>query len=181
VLPGVLLSGCRRYESEVPAGTRLKTLAAWEFVVLRAAAARILEGAAEGPGPEDVMRRADADLATVEDPAVRAGLRQVLVLLEYGTPLRGYLRPFSSLAPREQDRVLAGLAASRFGFARVAFGTVKLLACYYHYTDPATWPALGYDGPWAGRVPLPAYAIDYGTRNGTAFVSGTRPFPAETA
>ncbi len=179
-LPSVTLPGCRRrYEDDVPDGLRLKVLAPWEFVVLRAAAARILDGAGDGPDATDVARRADIELATVEDANVRAGVQEVLTLVEYGTPLRGYLRTFSRLAPADQDRVLLGLERSRFTSARVAFATVKLFACYYHYTDPATWPALGYEGPWNGRIPLPAYAVDYGTRNGAAFASGRRPFPPE--
>lgn len=181
-VPGVLLPGCRgRYEDDLPPGTKLETLAVWEFVVLRAAAARILAGAAPGPAPEEVVRRADAALGALDDPAARAGLRQALMLLEYGTVFRGYVRPFSALATAAQDRVLDGLARSRLQSARVAFGAVKLLSCYYHYTDPSTWPALGYDGAWVGRVPMPVYAVDYGRRNGTPFTSGTRPYPREKA
>jgi len=177
-----VLPGCRRrYEREVPSGTRLASLAPWEFVVLRATSARILDGAGPGASPEAVVRRADADLATVEDPGVRGGVQQVLTLVEYGPVLRGYLRPFSALPATSQDHVLAGLERSRFTLGRVAFATVKLFACYYHYTDAAAWPALGYDGPWVGRIPLPAYGVDYGTRNGVAFSSGTRPYPTSKA
>jgi hypothetical protein len=181
-LDGVLLAGCRgSYQGDLPADLRLQTLKPWEFVVLRAGVARILDGAGEGPSAEDVARRADAELATVDDPAVRAGIGHLLLFLEYGTPLVGYFRPFSVLAADEQDRVLAGLARSRFRTGRVTFATVKLFAYYYHYAAPVTWPALGYDGPWVGRLPLPAYAVDYGTRNGAPFTSGSRPLPTDKA
>ena len=136
-----------------------------------------MSGAAPGPSSEEVVRRADADLAALEDPAARAGLRQALALLEYGTPAHGYVRPFSILAAADQDRVLDGFARSRWETPRVAFAVVKLLASYYYYTDPATWPALGYDGPWVGRLPMPVYAVDYGTRNGSPFSSGSKPYP----
>jgi hypothetical protein len=175
-----VLPGCRRaYEHDLPAGTRLKVLEPWEFVVLRAAAARILDGAGEGPSATDIVQRADAEIAGLEDPAVRAGVGQVLLVVEYATPLWGHVRPFSALPAAAQDRVLGGLATSRLRSARVAFATVKLLAYYFHYTDPVTWKPLGYDGPWVGRVPLPAYAVDYGVRNDAPFVSGSRGFPPE--
>jgi hypothetical protein len=177
-LPSVVLGGCRgRYEDEVPAGLRLRALAPWEFVTLRAAAGRILAGAGDGPGAEEVARRADAELAEI-DALARAGVRQALLVVEYGTALRGHVRPFSALPPERQDRVLDGLARSRLQSARVAFAAVKLLACFYHYSDPGTWPALGYDGPWVGRIALPAHRVDYGSRNGEPFVSERRPFPA---
>ena len=149
--------------------------------MLRAAAARILDATGEGPPPVEVVGRVDAELATLEDPAARQGVGAVLAVVEYSPPLWGYVRPFSALPPAGQDRVLAGLAQSRLRSARVAFATVKLLACYFHYTDPATWKALGYDGPWVGRVPLAAYAVDYGTRNDAPFTSGSRRYPVEGA
>jgi len=165
----------------MPSGTRLASLAPWEYVVLRATSARILDAAGPGLDADAVVRRADADLATVDDPGVRAGVQEVLTLVEYGPVLRGYLRPFSALPAASQDHLLAGLERSRFTLGRAAFSIVKLFACYYHYTDPAAWPALGYDGPWVGRVPMPAYSVDYGTRNGAAFSSGTRPYPSGKA
>lgn len=176
-LPTVLPGCRRRYERELAPGTRLATLTPWEFVVLRAASARILDGAGPGADADAVVRRADADLATVDDPAVRAGVREVLRVVEYVPVLRGHLRPFSVLAPVVQDGVLDVLARSRFTIGRVSFATVKLFAYYYHYTDAATWPALGYEGPWVGRVALPAYRVDYGLRNGVPFAVGVRPRP----
>jgi len=176
-VPSVVLSGCRAsYEADVPNDLRLQALAAWEFVVLQAAAGRLLAGA-EPLDPAAVAQRADAHLATVHDPAVRDGVRWVLRIVEYGTPLAGKLRPFSVLEAGAQDDVLRALATSRHLTPRTAFATVKLLACFFHYTRDETWEALGYDGPWVGRVPLPPYRVDYGMRNDAPFVSGATPYP----
>jgi hypothetical protein len=176
-VPSVVLGGCRgAYEADLPRDLRLQALSAWEFVVLRAATARLLAGA-EPLDPGAVAARADAHLATVGDPAVRDGVRWVLRIVEYGTPLAGKARPFSVLGVTAQDGVLQALATSRFLTPRTAFATVKLLSCFFHYTQDATWSALGYDGPWVGRVPLPPYRVDYGTRNDVPFASGSARYP----
>jgi hypothetical protein len=176
-LPSVVLAGCRSaYEADLPPDLRLRALSAWEFVVLRAAAGRLLAGA-EPLDPGAVAARADAHLGTVHDPAVREGVRWVLRIVEYGTPLAGKVQPFSTLGAAAQDGVLQALATSRFLTPRTAFATVKLLSCFFHYTQDATWSALGYDGPWVGRVPLPPYRVDYGTRNDVPFASGSTRYP----
>jgi hypothetical protein len=60
-------------------------------------------------------------------------------------------RRFRSLSGEERDRSLEGWLKSRFKVRRAAFYALRNLALYGYWNDDATWPLVGYPGPWIGR------------------------------
>lgn len=82
-------------------------------------------------------------------------LRVLLAAVEHALPrARGNLHRFSSLAPAERSRILAALAESHIPALRQAFSSLKSLAMLAHYGSLEAGAAIGYDGPWLGRVPV---------------------------
>ncbi len=78
-------------------------------------------------------------------------LRAGLALLDWATvPRCG--RRFRS-APLEVRRaLLERWALSRVLPLRIASACLRQLVLLAYYTRPETWPVMGYDGPWLGRV-----------------------------
>jgi hypothetical protein len=78
-----------------------------------------------------------------------ADFRRLLALFEW-SPLLFEAKPsrFTQLSPEGQDRVLRGWAESRLGFRRSGFVAIKRLAMSLYYTQPESWPAIGFPGPW---------------------------------
>lgn len=77
-------------------------------------------------------------------------LGAALAVLEYGVwPLVPKWRRFTSLAPPEQDALLARLRDARWGPQRQLFAGVKTLCLLAWYSQPASHEALGYPGPFA--------------------------------
>lgn len=70
-------------------------------------------------------------------PLVRAGLRPMIHTINLLPRLGGYGRSFTELAPYERERVLAEAARSRVYFVRQAVATLKTLACFAYFEDPA--------------------------------------------
>jgi hypothetical protein len=58
------------------------------------------------------------------------------------------------MQPAAAEAHMNRLARSRLpGWRRLA-RIVKAMLAYAYYGRPAAWPALGYDGPWVGRVAI---------------------------
>lgn len=70
-------------------------------------------------------------------PLVRAGLRPMLHTLVFLPAVSGYRRPFFQLAPAEQARFVEGALHHRRAFVRQAVVTLKTLACFAYFEDPA--------------------------------------------
>ncbi|HEX7120246.1 MAG TPA: GMC family oxidoreductase [Longimicrobiales bacterium] len=87
----------------------------------------------------------------------RFQLRALLLALEYGAPLLR-LRPgrFTTLPPADREAYLAAWASSRLAPRRQGAAVLKALSMLAYYGRDAAWPAVGYDGPWLGRVDVPA-------------------------
>lgn len=152
----VLPAGCHPYPRPRVA---LRFLTAKEYAIINQAAARILAAPPELPvGPEgvDVAAAVDPFLAAA-DRDLRGQVRLLLRVFEHGTYLFDLRRRrFTRLAPHEQDRYLEGWMRSTLGARRLAFRALKALSALGYYADPRTWPALGYEGPWIGRVAVEA-------------------------
>jgi len=84
-------------------------------------------------------------------PLGPAGLRALLLAIEYGTVVFEHTRPFSRLDPEAQERALAGWEASRLGPRRQLVASLKLLACMHFYERPEVWTAVGYDDGYLRR------------------------------
>src|SRR5690606_2934464 len=107
------------------------------------AAAAIAAGALDPAGAADawVARRT----------SLRDALEQGLALLEWGVwPLLPKVRPFTSLDPAGQDRVVADLQRSRVDLKRDLYKGLKSLASLGVYAAPAARPLVGFPGPFDG-------------------------------
>jgi hypothetical protein len=64
-------------------------------------------------------------------------------------PKRGRL---DRLSRQDARAFLERLRLSRWRLFRYVFFCVKSLFAMAYFTRPAVWPAIGYDGPYLGRV-----------------------------
>ena len=86
----------------------------------------------------------------------------MLTLLEHTTLMEGHFRRFTALSAADRLETLKGWGQSRFKLRRGAYGAIKAFVHFTAYSNPATWPLTGFDGPWPGRVEIPAYPVDFG-------------------
>lgn len=127
----------------------LKTLSPWHYVVIDAFGARVLS-----PEHADVGGFADGYMVGLAADD-RDNLLRFVAYLEHIAPLAtGHISRFSSLEPAEQDNVLGSLEASDVDLLRAGFQALKAVSMMAYYKQPASWKALGYDGPvvdWSGQ------------------------------
>jgi hypothetical protein len=129
----------------------LRALSPRAFSILAAIVDRICVPGPGMPAPAElqVAEGIDGLLATM-DPATVAELEQGLLLFENaltGLLLDGRPRTFTSLAPDEQDAVIAAWRSSRLGLRRKVYKALRgIIAAAYH-GNPATYAAVGYPGP----------------------------------
>jgi len=145
---GALLpAGCARYD---PTSRSLRFLTRKEFAVVTQAAVRIL-------GLPDDEREGigffiDELLATLP-PTSQGQARLMLRVVEHGTHLFDLkAKRFTRLAPVDQDAYLQGWMRSTLGARRVIFRALKTLAALGYYAQSGSWEAVGYEGPWLGRL-----------------------------
>lgn len=82
-------------------------------------------------------------------PLVRAGLRPMIYALTFLPMVSGFGKPFFRLSPDDRERFLAQAATDRRLFVRQALTTLKTLACFAYFDDPAVRQRLD-------DAPLPA-------------------------
>jgi hypothetical protein len=122
---------------------------------------RVVERIVDTGEPGAPPVRATGTLATIDRlcaglaPELTAPLPWLLRLVEWGpwifeaTPSR-----FSLLPPEAQDASLRGWSTSRLELRRAGFQALRNLACLGYWSQPETWPLIGYRGPLvAGRAP----------------------------
>lgn len=149
----ILPAGCTRYPRPRP---KLGFFTAKEYAIVNLLAARILgvpglAGDADA-GEIDVAAKLDA-LVVSWDADLKRQLRLVLRVVEHGTYLFELERKrFTKLSEEQQARYLAGWAGSTLGARRVTFLAMKALVSMGYYATE--WGALGYPGPWLGRIPV---------------------------
>ena len=130
----------------------LRVLSEDEHAILAAFAARVCpQPGPDVPGANTIGVALAADrLLDRSDPEVGSGLKSALALFESG--LAGALffehaRPFTQLAPEDQDAVLYAWRDSRVAVRRTVFRALSALCTSLYYGDPRTWPGIGYPGP----------------------------------
>lgn len=156
----LLPAGCsREYPQASAAGVDLKSLSPKEYAVARAAAEAMLVNVPVAP--DAVARGIDAELALAGDP-MRSDMKTVLRLMEHGPALSLRPRRFTALTPAQRRAVLEDWATSRFNLRRAAYQALKGFVVFFAWSDPATRPLTGFQGPWTERVLIPAYPVDYG-------------------
>lgn len=135
---------------------QLRVLSPKEYLILQAAARRIVRPDGEGaPSADQVEVALGVDAYLARLPAsVQREVRQLLQLWEHGALLFD-LRPgrFSKLGPRAQDVTLAAWERSSLVLRRRAFQALRTLVFLGYYRDARTWPQLGYPGPMVPAAP----------------------------
>lgn len=153
-LGSVLAWQLRGYVVSSDVERRLRALNAKEYLIVKAAAARILRSdRPEDPTADDLDVALFVDeLVARLDEATRDDLKKLLHLLEHGLPISsGHVSRFTRLDGEGQDAVLTAMMMSSVGLLRGAFDSLKSLCAMAYYRDPRTWAAIGYDGPWVAR------------------------------
>ncbi len=108
-----------------------------------------LESAAEailppGGDPRGLAEGVDGFLAG-SDPITGNQLWLALCALEH---LSGPLSRFSRRSVQDRRAVLERWRDSPLGWRRQIFAAVRKVVVFSHYTNPASWAAIGYEGPW---------------------------------
>lgn len=137
-------------------------MSAKEFVVARAIVEALLPGGDGLPAGVDVgvPQRLDEELWSAP-PEVTADLKAALLVVEHAPPLLGFAGRFSSLSVEaRQDCLRAMLASDRDVLVQVVVA-FKQMAHLFFYAVPATWGAIGYDGPWVTEEKPPPTSIAY--------------------
>lgn len=144
-------------EGDVPLGLSRKELA-----IVRAIVEAVLP--ADGDLPAGlalgVHQRIDQEVWSAPD-ALQADLRASLHLLEHGPVLLGYAGRLSRLDPATRLEVLERAAAVGPTPVVQAVIGLKQMCHLFYFAHPATWPAIGYDGPWIGTERPPASTLRY--------------------
>jgi hypothetical protein len=122
---------------------------------------RVVERLVDTGEPGAPPVRATGAIATIDRlcaglaPELTAPLPWLLRLVEWGpwifeaTPSR-----FTLLPPDAQDASLRGWSSSRLELRRAGFQALRNLACLGYWSQPETWPLIGYRGPLLpGRAP----------------------------
>lgn len=142
-----------------PAG---RCLSGREYVIVRAAALRVLDGAEPDPHADGAARQCafiDGYLSQLEE-GLRRDVKALLSLLELYPLATGSFTRFSRLDPAAQDAVLMSWETSRTALLRQGLQALKAMCLLAHYQDERSFASIGYSGPLVpaqglGRV-LPA-------------------------
>lgn len=154
------LAGCQ--PTGYPAATAARRLLSdKEWHVLDTAARRLIPGQSGRPsgGELGVATFADALFAEA-NPRLKADVKKLLNAFEDMPFLAWRFRPFTTMAPGEQDRYLRAWMESPLGLQRQAFVGLNRLASMLYYMDERSWARIGFAGPWVGR-----FNMGYGPDN----------------
>ncbi len=104
------------------------------------------------PGSDEVLAAIEGVLATLPRDE-RLGARLLMAGLGWLPLLLGPVRGrLARLKTAEARAFLEGLRLSRWRALRYFFFCVKSIVALAYFSRPATWPSIGYDGPYLGRV-----------------------------
>ena len=121
-----------------------------EFLVIQSVAERIV-GTASGNSSAtdlDAALRADKFLGAA-DPEIQEQFHQLLTV--FNAPFFAFLfdfrfSSFIGMSPEDQDSYLEDWMNSSFAFRRTGFQALKRVCLSMFYTEPRSWPEIGYDG-----------------------------------
>jgi hypothetical protein len=138
----------------LPAGTKLESLATWEWLLVRSLARVIC--APDQPG---VISADEVDVAGFVDAycakmpkKMRRDLGRMFTYVEQLAPIAaGFSSRFTKLSPGDQTRVLQSLETTEKELLHGGFEGIKSLVFMGFYRDPRTWAILEYDGPLVNR------------------------------
>lgn len=132
----------RGYELSPAVAGQLRVLSAWQYRVIEAFGARVLD-----PVRADVAGFADGYFEGLA-AADRRDLLAFVAYLEHAAPLSiGKLGRFTDLSDAERDRVIAAIETGPIGLLRGGLGALKAVAMMAYYRLPESWAEIGYSGP----------------------------------
>jgi hypothetical protein len=117
------------------------------FAILAAISARVV--GAPGADPVEIAHAIDQTLSIAYEESL-ADLKNLLLLFDNALVAMVFdrrARPFTSLAPEEQDAVLDNWKTSSITLRRSGYRALRNLAVSAHYASPAVWESVGYPGP----------------------------------
>jgi hypothetical protein len=139
------------YEVAPTTAAKLRSLAPWQYVVVRDVARRVVapdvtQGVpmADDVGVAEFVDGYLVDLRPSQRRDLFAFLRYTEQLAPFGS---GFLHRFTELSPFDQDAVLGALESSSSERLRAGFQAMKGLVMMGYYRDPRTFAILGYKGP----------------------------------
>jgi hypothetical protein len=105
------------------------------------------------PSPREVGALAAIERVLARlDPGTLDSLRTALVLVDWWPAIAELrLRRFRNLSPEERDASLEGWRTSTSALRRSVFYGLRNLAMLGYWSQDATWPLVGYPGPWLAR------------------------------
>jgi hypothetical protein len=114
-------------------------------------------GEPDAPAVRDTRAVATIDAFCRQlDPEITGPLPLVLRLFEYGPIVFDLsFSRFSRMSDAQKDASLEAWTTSRLGLRRMAFLALRNLALLGYYTQPETWPLIGYQGPLIERSETP--------------------------
>ncbi|MFQ5514566.1 MAG: gluconate 2-dehydrogenase subunit 3 family protein [Myxococcota bacterium] len=140
--------------SEEASATRVLNAAESELM-LRVVERMVETGEPDAPDPGAIgtLEAIEGALAPLDETVLDA-LRLALRLVDLW-PLLFELRfaRFRSLSPAQRDASLERWRRSRFAERRRVFYALRNLALLGYWSQPETWPLIGYGGPWIRRAP----------------------------
>lgn len=160
----MLPQGCASYTPYLREGdvAKLKFLSVKDFAILLAAADAFLPAGKPYPSHRDLGTAMKVDTEFAQWEPVRSNEVPILLrLIEHGTILFGYSTTrFTKLPLLRQREYLSQWGESGIALRRTGFISLKGLLAFYYYSDPQVWDAIGYDGPWMGRIEIPIVPVD---------------------
>jgi hypothetical protein len=147
---------------DLDAGDVPIALSTKELAVVRAIVDALLP--ADGDLPSGlslgVHQRIDEEVWAADD-ALRADLAASLHLLEHGPVLLGFPGRLTGLSAEQRLDVLErALRSGPTPVVQAVLG-LKQMCHLFYFTHPATWDAIGYDGPWISPAKPPPSAVAY--------------------
>jgi hypothetical protein len=131
----------------------LKLFTNKQWSVLDAAAKRLAPAHQRLVDGHDMGVANTADqLFSTGNARLKADLARLLDTFEDDPWLAGSWKPFTQMTPQEQDSYLNNWMTSSLGVKRQAFVGLNRLVQMVYFMDPRSWPDIGYDGPWVGRL-----------------------------
>ncbi len=124
-----------------------------QFAILAAVAARVVR--APGADPVELAHRAEAALALAPDES-QSDFKKLLGLFDNafaGLLFDGRARPFTRLAPEEQDAALDHWRDSHLVIRRSGYHAMRKILLASYYATEASWAGVGYQGPPQIGVP----------------------------
>ncbi len=126
------------------------SLFAWERRVLLQLAHGLLGPLV--PPPEDTRFLEAVSASVARLPLADRAAFHLLIAIHEVLPLFARSAPLSELPSTARDAWLQGLARARLAPLRRAAAVARTLVAFAYYGQEQAWPAIGYDGPWIGRI-----------------------------